>query len=110
MPGTLAFFNRHFTFKRPGPSTASTSFTCFPFVHSKLDLLPIHYRSICGQFSLSAREVSVNPQWMQIVFGAVQEVMKICPHGKKVSAYGEKRAGQFYKRHYCGHKFKEKGK
>jgi hypothetical protein len=52
----------------------------------------------------------VNPQWMQIVFGAVQEVMKICPHGKKVSAYGEKRAGQFYKRHYCGHKFKEKGK
>jgi hypothetical protein len=52
----------------------------------------------------------MNPHWTQIIFGAVNEVMKICPHCKKVSSYSMKRVGQYYKCHYCGHKFKEKGK
>jgi hypothetical protein len=52
----------------------------------------------------------MNPQWMQIVHGAIKEVMRICTHCHKVSAYEPKKIGQYFKCHYCGHKFKEKGK
>ena len=51
----------------------------------------------------------VNPIWTQIIFNAVKDVMKVCTHCKKVSAYQQKRVGQFYKCPYCGHKFKERG-
>jgi predicted RNA-binding Zn-ribbon protein involved in translation (DUF1610 family) len=52
---------------------------------------------------------SMNPIWTQAIFSAVKEVMKLCPHCKKVSAYSQKRVGQFYTCHHCGHRFKEKG-
>jgi transposase-like protein len=55
-------------------------------------------------------DTQMNPLWTQAIFNAVKEVMKICPHCKKVSAYNQKKIGQFYKCHHCGHRFKETGK
>jgi len=52
----------------------------------------------------------MNPIWASMIFNAAREVIKKCTHCKKVSAYREKRPGQFYKCHHCGHRFKETGK
>ncbi len=51
----------------------------------------------------------MNPLWSKMIFDAVKEVMKVCSHCKKASAYEGKKQGQYYRCRYCGHKFKEKG-
>ena len=52
----------------------------------------------------------MNPQWTQIIRGAMLEVMKVCTHCKRVALYQPKKIGQYYKCHFCGHKFKETGR
>ncbi len=52
----------------------------------------------------------MNPIWAHIINETIRDVMKVCPHCKKASSYQPKKPGQFYKCHFCGHKFKEKGK
>jgi transposase-like protein len=52
----------------------------------------------------------MNPIWTQMIYEAVRDAMKVCPHCKRADSYAQKRPGQFYKCKHCGHRFKEKGK
>jgi hypothetical protein len=54
------------------------------------------------------REEDMNPIWQHMIFKAVKEVMRVCTHCKRAAAYPQKKAGQFYKCKFCGHRFKEK--
>lgn len=44
-----------------------------------------------------------------MIYQTVKEVMKVCPHCKKVGAYTQKPVGKYYKCMHCKHRFKEKG-
>lgn len=50
----------------------------------------------------------MNPIWHQMIYKAVKDVMRVCTNCKKAAAYPQKKAGQFYKCKFCGHRFKEK--
>ena len=50
----------------------------------------------------------MNPIWTHLVYDAAQSVMRVCTTCKKAAEYRRKRAGQFYKCRYCGHRFQEK--
>jgi DNA-directed RNA polymerase subunit M/transcription elongation factor TFIIS len=51
----------------------------------------------------------MNPIWQKVIYDAVKNAIRVCPHCKKSAAYALKPAGRFYKCKHCGHKFKEKG-
>jgi DNA-directed RNA polymerase subunit RPC12/RpoP len=59
--------------------------------------------------SRPAGEIKLNPIWTQMIYNAAKEVMRVCTHCKKASAYQMKPRGRYYKCPYCGHRFKEKG-
>ena len=52
----------------------------------------------------------MTPIWTNLIFDAARRVMRICSYCKKASEYDQKRPGQFYKCHLCGHRFQEKKK
>jgi transposase-like protein len=58
----------------------------------------------------AVRGAKMNPIWTQMIYEAVKDAMKVCPHCKRADAYALKRPGQFYKCKHCGHRFKERGR
>jgi transposase-like protein len=51
----------------------------------------------------------MNPIWTQIIYNAVRDVLKKCPHCNKATAYVQRRPGHSYRCKHCGYMFKEKG-
>ena len=63
-----------------------------------------------GAARLPLRKVAMNPIWTQMINKAVKGATRVCSACGKSAAYTRKKAGQFYKCKYCGHRFKEKGR
>ena len=50
----------------------------------------------------------MTPIWTALLYDGTQSVMRICTQCKNAAEYIRKRAGQFYKCRFCGHRFQEK--
>ena len=64
----------------------------------------------CDKGRNQPRKDDMNPIWTHLINDATRQIKRVCTHCRRAGKYAKKRAGQFYKCRYCGHRFQEKKK